>query len=107
VFGYIFNKAVLTGDTSLHTVSLGRPWRPYASVTYINSYIGQHIRSEGWSTWNNNDNHSTARYAEFQNYGPSSYPAARVSWSKQLTQEEKRNFTLLNVFGDWDPERKQ
>src|SRR6185503_10738962 len=36
-FGYIFNDCVLTGDTSLHNVSLGRPWRPFANVVYIHS----------------------------------------------------------------------
>ncbi|MDQ3277876.1 MAG: pectinesterase family protein, partial [Bacteroidota bacterium] len=38
-FGYVFNNCVLTTD-SLHVnnVSLGRPWRPYASVAYTNCY---------------------------------------------------------------------
>src|SRR5438874_1847001 len=31
-FGYVFNDCILTGDTSLHGVSLGRPWRQYAGV---------------------------------------------------------------------------
>ncbi|MGH2552298.1 MAG: pectinesterase family protein, partial [Chitinophagaceae bacterium] len=48
-FGYVFNYCELDGDTSLHNVSLGRPWRPYAAVAYLNCYIGQHIKSEGWS----------------------------------------------------------
>ena len=34
-FGYIFNDCVLTGDSSLHNVSLGRPWQPYASVGMV------------------------------------------------------------------------
>ena len=38
--GYVFYDCVLTGDTSLHGVSLGRPWRPYASVTYLHCCIG-------------------------------------------------------------------
>jgi pectinesterase len=43
-FGYVFNDCILTGDTSLHSVSLGRPWRPYASVTYIHCYLGPQIK---------------------------------------------------------------
>lgn len=103
LFGYVFNDCVLTGDTSLHNVSLGRPWRPYASVTYIHCYIGQHIKPEGWSNWNNTDNYKTARYAEYENYGPSADTEKRVEWSKQLTAEEVKKYSLKNVFGDWNP----
>ncbi|HEY6062980.1 MAG TPA: pectinesterase family protein, partial [Chitinophagaceae bacterium] len=65
-FGYVFNDCILTGDTSLHNVSLGRPWRPNAAVVYMHCYIGPHIREEGWSNWNNTDNYKTARYAEYR-----------------------------------------
>lgn len=101
LFGYIFNECVLTGDTTVHNASLGRPWRPYSSVTYIHCFIGAHIRSEGWSVWNNNDNHKTTRYSEFENYGPSAGPARRISWSRQLTQEDVKQYSLKNVFKDW------
>jgi len=102
-FGYVFNDCVLTGDTSLHGVSLGRPWRPYASVVYIHCFIGEHIKPEGWSNWNNTDNYKTARYAEYKNYGPAADPVKRVSWARQLTDEEVKKYTLKNVFGEWNP----
>ena len=38
-FGYIFNDCVLTGDSTLQGVSLGRPWRPYAHVAYMHCYM--------------------------------------------------------------------
>jgi pectinesterase len=102
-FGYIFNDCILTGDTSLHNVSLGRPWRPYAHVTYLHCFIGEHIKSEGWSTWNNNDNHLTTRYAEYKNFGASSNQAGRVKWAKQLTEEQVKRYTLMNVLNGWIP----
>jgi pectinesterase len=102
-FGYIFNDCVLTGDTSLHTSSLGRPWRPYAAVVYIHCFIGEHIKPEGWSNWNNTESYKTARYAEYKNYGASADPAKRVSWSRQLSDEEVKSYTLKNVFGNWNP----
>jgi pectin methylesterase-like acyl-CoA thioesterase len=105
-FGYIFNECILTGDTSLRNVSLGRPWRPYAQVLYMNCYIGPHIKAEGWSNWNNTENYKTARYSEYNNYGPSSGPAGRVGWSKQLNDEEVKRFTLANVFRGWNPNQK-
>ena len=105
VFGYIFNDCILTGDSSLHNVSLGRPWQPYAAVTYINCFIGQHIKPEGWSNWNNTENYKTARYAEYKNYGPAADTAKRSDWCKQLTDEQAKAYTLKNVFGDWYPDK--
>jgi pectinesterase len=102
-FGYIFNNCKLTGDTTLRNVSLGRPWRPYAHTVYMNTYIGQHIKAEGWSNWNQTDNYKTSRYAEYKNYGPSSDKSKRVNWVKQFSEEEAKWFTLKNVFNDWDP----
>ena len=104
-FGYVFNDCVLTGDTSLHSVSLGRPWRPYAAVVYLHCYIGEHIRPEGWSNWNNTDNYKTARYAEYKSYGASADPSKRIAWSKQLSDAEAKRYTLKNVFPGWDPLR--
>lgn len=102
-FGYIFNDCVLTGDTSLHSVSLGRPWRPYASVVYMRCFIGEHIKPEGWSNWNNTDNFKTTRYAEYKNYGASAEPYKRVNWARQLTDEEARHITPVNILGKWVP----
>ena len=101
-FGYIFNNCKLTGDTSLHNVSLGRPWRPYAHTVYMNTYIGPHIKAEGWSNWNNTDNFKTTRYSEYKNYGPSSDPQRRINWSKQLTDVDVKRYTFQQVFKGWN-----
>ncbi len=104
-FGYVFSDCILTGDTTLHSVSLGRPWRQYANVAYIHCYIGPHIKPEGWSNWNNTDNYKTTRYSEYKNYGPGANISSRVSWSHQLTDEEVKKYTIKNIFGDWDPNK--
>jgi pectinesterase len=105
-FGYIFNDCILTGDTTLHGVSLGRPWRQYASVAYIHCYIGQHILPEGWRNWNNTENYKTTRYSEYENYGPGANPSQRVKWSRQLSDEEVKKYTLKNVLWEWNLEQK-
>jgi pectinesterase len=102
-FGYVFNDCVLTGDTSLHAVSLGRPWRPYASVTYIHCYIDEHIKPEGWSNWNKTENYKTARFAEYENYGPGSQKTNRVAWSKQLNNDEIKKYIIKRVLSGWEP----
>ncbi len=102
-YGYIFNDCILTGDTSLHNVSLGRPWRPYAAVVYMRCFIGQHIKPGGWSNWNNTENYKTTRYAEYKNYGVSAETGKRVNWARQLTDEEAKDITLKSIFSDWMP----
>ena len=103
-FGYVFNDCILTGDTTLHTVSLGRPWRPFASVTYIHCYLGPQIKPGGWSNWNNTDNYKTTRYAEYENYGPGANLSKRISWSKQLNDKEIKKYTIGNVLNRWIPD---
>lgn len=102
-FGYIFNDCILTGDTTLHNVSLGRPWRPYSSVIYIHCYMGSHIKGEGWANWNKTDYYKTARYAEYENFGPGAGSTGRISWSKQLTHNAVKLINPPQVLGGWIP----
>lgn len=102
-YGFIFNDCVLTGDSALHMVSLGRPWRPYSMVVYMHCYIGQQVKPEGWSNWNKTESYKTARYSEYQNYGPGSDTKARVSWCKQLTDAEANAINIKNVLAGWIP----
>lgn len=102
--GYVFYDCVLTADTALYKVSLGRPWRPYASVTYIHCYLDRHIMPQGWANWNQTNNYKTTRYSEYKNYGPGSGTINRVNWSYQLTDEQAKKFTLKNVMKNWHPE---
>ena len=103
-FGYVFHDCILTGDTSLHGVSLGRPWRPYANVVYIHCYMGAHIKPGGWSNWNNTDNYKTTRYAEYESYGPGAQKSQRVNWSRQLTDEEAAKYSIKSVL-TWEPRK--
>jgi pectinesterase len=104
-FGFVFFNCRLTADSNIKKVSLGRPWSPTASVTYLNCFLGSHILPEGWNNWKNPANELTARYAEYNSSGPGSNPASRVKWARQLTKEEAANFTISNILGNWEPER--
>ncbi len=121
-FGFVFLNCKLTGDDKpwvdpsatnppkvqkLPNTLLGRPWRPYASVTYINCEMGDHIKPEGWSNWGKVENESTARYAEYGNTGPGATPDKRVPWSKKLSKDEADKITVESVLGgsdNWKPE---
>jgi pectin methylesterase-like acyl-CoA thioesterase len=87
---------------------LGRPWRPYASVTYLNCEMGDHIKPVGWDNWRNPTDELTARYAEYNSSGPGAHPSARATWSKQLMKEAAENITVKSVLGGsdaWNPAR--
>jgi len=85
---------------------LGRPWRPYASVAYLQCEMGAHIKPEGWNNWRNPDNEKTVRYAEYQSSGSGANPEKRFKWAKQLTDEEAKAYTVENILkgsDGWKP----
>lgn len=59
-FGYVFLKCKLTSETPPSSVLLGRPWRPFAKVVYIECAMDEHIKAEGWNNWGKVDNEKTA-----------------------------------------------
>ena len=102
-YGFVFYYCKLTADDTIDKVSLGRPWSPTASVTYINCWLGKHIVSEGWNNWKNPANEGTARYAEYKSIGPGANASKRVNWSKQLTDSAAKELTIKKVLGNWEP----
>lgn len=102
-YGFVFLNCRITGDAPANSYYLGRPWRPYAKTVFINSYLGNMIRPEGWHNWNKPDAEKTAYYAEHNSKGPGANAKARVPWSHQLTEEQLKAYTLDSIFGDWVP----
>ena len=74
------------------TISLGRPWRPYSRVVYINTQLPADVIPDGWNVWGKTDSAPRAYYAEFHSTGPGANAAARVSWSHQLTARQAAQF---------------
>ncbi len=120
-FGFVFMNCKLTGDTnpwvgpegipantnSAPMADLGRPWRPYASVAYLNCTLGDHIKPEGWNNWRNPTNELTARFAEYKSTGPGANPDGRFQWTKQLRDDEAKAYTLEKILGgedNWKPD---
>lgn len=105
-YGYVFNNCRVTGDAPAGSFLLGRPWRPYAKTVFLRCELGAVIGPQGWDHWEKESNKQTARYAEYQSRGPGAQPARRVMWSRQLTDEEARQYTLQNVFRNWNPKQE-
>ena len=101
-YGYVFIDCEIKGENGA-SYFLGRPWRPYAKVIFINSNLGAFIKPEGWDPWGKESNKQTAFYAEYQNKGLGFKPDERVKWSRQLTSEEIKSYTLENIFRGWKP----
>jgi len=95
-FGYVFNNCKITG-TGAGITTLGRPWRPYAAVVFINTEMSNAIKPAGWDNWRKTENESTARYKEYNSTGAGAYPNERVKWMKYLTKEEVKLYTIENV----------
>ncbi len=90
-----------------NTTGLGRPWRPYSRVIYINTELPADVRPEGWNNWNNPANEKTAYYAESNSTGPGANATARVPWSHQITPAEAKQYLpskFLRGKDHWNPE---
>ena len=95
------------GSQKNEVTSLGRPWRLYSRVVYINTWLCAHVTPQGWNSWGKTPGTPLAYYAEFNSTGPGANPAARVPWSHQLTAAEAERFkpkVFLAGSDHWDPE---
>jgi pectinesterase len=90
-----------------NTIGLGRPWRPYSRVVYINTELPADLNPAGWNNWNNPANEKTAYYAESNSTGPGASPSTRVPWSHQINPAEAKQYlpaTFLRGDDNWQPE---
>jgi pectinesterase len=103
-YGFVFSHCKITAEPgATWKTHLGRPWRPYASVLYLNTEMTGIIEPAGWNNWSKTENEATARYAEYNSSGPGGITGGRVAWSKQLTAEEAAAITVEKVLGGWNP----
>jgi pectin methylesterase-like acyl-CoA thioesterase len=106
--GYVFDHCKLTADPGAKRIILGRPWRPYSTVVFLNTDIQAPLEPAGWSEWHPGETHSleTSYYAEFQSVGPGANPATRDPHSKQLTAAEAERWRVKRFLAGsdhWDP----
>jgi pectinesterase len=98
--GFVVNKCKLTqgpaqGSTPAKVekgVFLGRPWRPYSRVVYLDCWMDKHIRAEGWDNWSDAANEKTAWFGEYHSTGPGANAGARAKWAHELTEKEAAAF---------------
>jgi pectinesterase len=105
-FGFVFSRCRITAETPAVKTYLGRPWRAYSAVTFLDTEMSEAVRPEGWHNWNFPERENTARYAEFGSTGPGAKAAARVPWARKLTKSEAKAITPQKVLAGsdgWNP----
>lgn len=79
------NRCTLAADPGAENVWLGRPWRPFASVVFIDTAMGSHIAPQGWR--------------ESGSRGPNSDPQRRDPHTHLLSP-----VAFLASIDHWNPE---
>lgn len=98
-YGYIFYQCKITGEDA-NSHYLGRPWRPYAKVIFINTTMDESITQDGWNNWGKTSNESTTYFAEYNSTGKGA-SKNRINWSKQLNEKDVEHYSKDKVLGDW------
>jgi pectin methylesterase-like acyl-CoA thioesterase len=108
--GYLFLHCTITADAAVDKLYLGRPWRAYATVAFIDTTVkGAAIDPEGWMEWSGKL--ATSTYLEYHTQsssGDRERIERRIQPSRQLSQTEAAKLTpdgwLAGPDG-WRPER--
>ncbi len=101
-YGFVFSGCRITGEPDVKTF-LGRPWRDFAAVTWLDTEMSDVVRPEGWNNWNKLEREKTSRFAEFNSNGPGANPKARALWARQLSEWDAKAITLGKVLDGWNP----
>lgn len=100
-FGFVFKNCVLSAAQGVTNVFLGRPWRIYARVAFLNCEMGPFIVPEGWNNWGKPEAEKTTRFSEYMSTGIGISVNQRVNWSYQLSDEEASTYANENILGQW------
>ncbi|KAE9604638.1 hypothetical protein Lal_00010766 [Lupinus albus] len=96
----------LYSNSSSFKSYLGRPWKVYSRVVYLESYIDDFIDQMGWTKWSKNNDQEgldTLYYGEYMNNGPGSKTENRVAWNGYhiMDYNDAYNFTVSEfIIGD-------
>lgn len=106
--GFVFHDCRLVAGAGVENVYLGRPWRAYATVVFLNTWMDAQIVPVGWREWHpgETDYLPTATYAEYQSSGPAANELLREPHSIQLSRQQADRYEPQEYLrgGDgWDP----
>ncbi|XP_020582357.1 pectinesterase-like [Phalaenopsis equestris] len=96
------------GATGGAATYLGRPWKQYSRVVFMETEIDGSVSSAGWERWAGNFALSTLYYGEYGNTGPGARTSGRVRWPgvhPDMSAAEASMFTVANFIAgnSWIP----
>jgi pectin methylesterase-like acyl-CoA thioesterase len=101
---------VATFSRGAEDIFLGRPWRPYSTVLFLNTMLDARIVPAGWREWHPGDTHSreTSFYAEFNSNGMGASPHLRDPHAKQLSRADANQYSIREFLArndHWNPKK--
>ncbi|XP_020161181.1 probable pectinesterase 53 isoform X1 [Aegilops tauschii subsp. strangulata] len=91
--GFSFVGCRVTGSGALY---LGRAWGTFSRVVFAYTYMDDIIVPRGWYNWGDPSRELTVFYGQYKCTGPGASYSGRVSWSRELTDEEAKPFISLS-----------
>jgi polygalacturonase len=106
--GYVFDHCRITADAQVGKVFLGRPWRAFATVVFLNSQLDEKVDPVGWAEWHAGETArlETAFYAEHNSFGPGGGSAMREVHAHQLSNAEAGKYAAAKFLAgsdEWNP----
>ncbi|TVU23491.1 hypothetical protein EJB05_25862, partial [Eragrostis curvula] len=86
--GFVFQNCTVQGaegeDLAGVETFLGRPWKNFSHVIFMDCFLGDVVSAAGWVAWNKEKEveatKRTVSYSEFGNRGPKADTSQRVAW---------------------------
>ena len=105
---FVFQRCRLTAEPGVGGVWLGRPWRDFATVVFLDTEIGSHIVPAGWREWHPGETRrlETAFFAERGSSGPGARLGERDVRGRSLSAAETARFArqpFLAGTDGWTP----
>jgi pectinesterase len=107
--GYVFKGCVITADPGVGRLWLGRPWRDFSRVVFIDTRIDAKLEAAGWREWTPGVTArlATAYYAEHGSTGIGSRSGPREPYALTLSAAEAERWSARNQLAGhdgWSPQ---
>ncbi|KAH9297712.1 hypothetical protein KI387_029394 [Taxus chinensis] len=98
--GFAFVRCKVTGSGAFY---LGRAWGTFSRVVFAYTYMDKIIMPVGWQNMGDPHKELTVFFGQYKCSGGGASFSGRVSWSRELTDEEVKPFLALTFIDghDW------
>ena len=103
--GYLFRDCTVTGAADATNIVLGRPWRAYSTVVFLNTNFKAQLNDAGWSDWDGKL--ATSNYSEYGSHGKAGDLTKRLAGTHVLSASEAAKISVagwLSGADGWKPE---